>query len=196
MPQQSTAFGSSPTLSELMTTGVVTLSPDDSLRRAVEVLSAHKVSGAPVVVGQEVVGVLSVTDVIAFQGSTPGVPAERPDQVEWGEWQPAEEWVEGEEPPAAYFLELWEDAGAPVDERFRASSGPEWDVLEEHTVSEVMSQRVFSLPPEATAQEASAQMLRLGIHRILVMDGSRLLGVVSATDMLRAVAASSPADSR
>lgn len=91
---------------------------------------------------------------------------------------------------------MWEDAGAPVHERFRASSSPEWDLLEEHTVWEVMSQRVFSLPPDATAEEASALMLRLGIHRVLVMEGKRLLGVVSTTDILRAMAAGSPSDAR
>lgn len=71
MPRESRPSGSGPTLRDLMTTEVLTLSPDDSLRRAVEVLSTHKISGAPVVAGEQVVGVLSVTDIIAFQRDRP-----------------------------------------------------------------------------------------------------------------------------
>ena len=176
-------------LSELMSTEVVTLSPGDTLREAIEVLTTQGISGAPVVVGSSVVGVLSATDILELERSMPGVPTERPDQTEWGEWGPAAEWVEGEEPPASYFLELWQDAGTAVDERFRETAGPEWDVLEEHTVGEAMSRSLCALPPEATLQEASTYMVRSGVHRVLVMDGERLLGVVSTTDVVRAVAA-------
>lgn len=176
-------------LRELMSTEVVTRSPEDTLRRAVEVLAGRGISGVPVLAGGTVVGVLSATDLLEVESSTPGVPAERPDQAERGEWGPAPEWVEGEEPPAGYFLELWRDADAAVDARFRGVSGPEWDVLEEHTVAEAMSRRLCGLPPEATLRDAAAFVLRARIHRVLVMDGERLYGVVSTTDVLRGVTA-------
>jgi CBS domain-containing protein len=56
------------------------------------------------------------------------------------------------------------------------------------TLRELMSSDVVTLAPEATVPETAACMLRAGIHRVVVMEGARLLGVVSATDALRSIA--------
>jgi CBS domain-containing protein len=180
------------TLPELMSSNVITLQPEDTLRDAIGVLTGSGISGAPVVVNESVVGVISATDILEYEASTGGVPTERPDQQEWGEWGPAPEWKEGEEPAARYFTEYWADAGAEVDERFRAIMGPEWDVLQEHTVAEAMSPRICALPPDTGVAEAAGYMLRADIHRILVMDGDRLVGLVSSADVLRFVAGEQP----
>jgi CBS domain-containing protein len=175
-----------PRLDQLMSADVVTLSPEDTLRTAIGVLTARRISGAPVVVGRTVVGVVSATDILEFTSSAPAVPTPQPEEANWGEWEPdAEEG--GDQPPASHFVEFWEDAGAATDERFRETEGPEWDPLAEHTVSEVMTRRVHALPPSATAREAAAHLLRTGTHRVLVMDGDRLLGVVSTMDIMRAM---------
>ena len=50
---------------ELMTEGVVSVQPEASLRDAAALLVEHGVSGLPVVVGNEVVGVVSEADVVA-----------------------------------------------------------------------------------------------------------------------------------
>jgi transcriptional regulator len=51
-------------------------------------------------------------------------------------------------------------------------------------VADRMTRRVIALRPEAHAAEATALMLREGIHRVLVMDGPHLLGIVSASDIV------------
>ncbi len=51
-----------------MTREVVTLSPDDSLKAAVEKLSSRGISGAPVVENGKVVGILSLSDILSFLG--------------------------------------------------------------------------------------------------------------------------------
>ncbi len=51
-----------------MTREVVTLSPEDSLRTAVEKLSSRGISGAPVVENGKVVGILSLSDILSFLG--------------------------------------------------------------------------------------------------------------------------------
>jgi len=61
-------------------------------------------------------------------------------------------------------------------------------VLQEHTVSEAMNRSVCSLPPDADVPRAAEYMQRNGIHRVLVMDGDRLLGIVTTSDIARAVA--------
>jgi CBS domain-containing protein len=172
---------------DLMTTELMTVSPELSLRPAVELFSERHVSGAPVVAGGRVVGVLSTSDVLAFEAATPGVPVERP-ALELEEWEAPAEWVEGEEPPAAFFMEQWSDAGADVLERFAQVGGPEWDVLAEHTVSEAMTSSVCSIAPYADVYAAADYMVRLGVHRLLVMDGDRLVGIITSTDIVRAVA--------
>jgi CBS domain-containing protein len=173
---------------DIMTTELVTVSPELELRETVDLFADTHISGAPVVSRARVVGVVSANDVLAFQASTPAVPAERPDQMEQGEWGAPEEWEEGAEAPAAFFTEMWSDAGADVVERISAVQGPEWDLLAEHTVAETMTRRVCSVRPEASVADAAAYMMRAGVHRLLVMEGADLLGIVTTTDIVRAVA--------
>lgn len=175
-------------LRDIMTRDVVTVSPDLSLRETMELLATKHLSGAPVVAGTKVIGVISATDLLSFAATLPGVPTERPELNEWGEWETPLEWEEGTEHSGGYFSELWSDVGAEVDERFREVSGPEWNALEEHTVAEAMSRRICSLPSDADVPKAADYMRRAGVHRLLVMDDNRLSGIVSTTDIARAVA--------
>lgn len=179
------------TLADIMTSDVVTVSPDLDLREAIRLLAGRHVGGVPVVVGRAVAGVVSATDLMAFAASLAGVPSERaretgPDSDD--EWTPAWEWDEGDEPAATYFTELWADAGASVDERFSDAASPEWDVLGEHTVAEVMTRSVCALSPSVSVVAAADYMRRSRIHRVLVMRHHELLGIVSASDVANAVA--------
>jgi CBS domain-containing protein len=175
------------TVRDLMTTDVATVDPDLTLREAVELFTQRHVSGAPVTAGGRLVGVLSASDVLAFEGATPGIPTERP-EVELEEWNEPTEWVEGEEAPAAFFNEQWGDVGADVLERFAEVSGPEWDRLAEHTVSEAMTPSLCSVAPFVDIYTAAEYMVRAGIHRLIVLDNGRLVGVLSSMDIVRAVA--------
>jgi CBS domain-containing protein len=175
------------TVHDLMTTDVMTVSPDQSLRDACELLTVEHVSGAPVVAGQRVVGVLSLCDIIRFESVTPGVPTDRA-ELELEEWAQLEQWAEGSAPPAGYFSEDWSDAGADVLEWFAHPATPEWDPLAEHTVDEVMSRTLCTIAPTATVYAAAAYIARARIHRLLVTDGHRLAGILSSLDIVRAVA--------
>lgn len=171
-----------------MTSDVATVEPEMSLRDALDILRGEEVSGAPVVQNDEVVGVVSATDILEFQATNPGVPTERRGQPEWGEFESPDRWEEGSEAPGAYFVDYWSNAGAELTERFESSDSPEWDRLEEHTVSEVMSRQVVAMPPGADLREAARLMLEAEVHRILVIEDGRLRGIVSTTDVVRAVA--------
>ena len=174
------------TVREVMTTDVLALAPESTLRDAVELLTSRRVTGAPVVSGIAAVGTLSASDILAFEATLPGVPMER----DAGDalFEEPMNWDDGMEPPASYFTELWEDAGADVAERFEAIDGPEWDVLAEHTVGEAMSQRVIALPPSAGVHQAAEYMNQAGVHRVLVVEEQRLVGIVTTMDIIRAVA--------
>ena len=53
-----------------MTTGVISVSPSDSVDEAARLLTFHDISGLPVCDGSRVVGVLSEADLIGKSGAT------------------------------------------------------------------------------------------------------------------------------
>lgn len=173
---------------EIMSTDVVTLSPDASLRDAMDVLTSRHITGAPVVSAGKVVGVVSLTDLAECAAASPGIPTLRPPVDDIDEWENAGDLAYLDEPPSAYFADLYDDAGADVAQRIDQTESPEWNSLEDHTVSEAMNRRISVLPPDAPVDHAAAVMRRAGIHRVLVMDGRALLGVLTTTDIANAVA--------
>lgn len=176
-------------IGEIMTKDVATVEPAMSLREAMEVLADTGASGAPVVASGRVVGVISLTDILDVQSTTPGAPVQRDEQGQWGEWESADLWQEDlSEVPPTYFADYWDDAGADIRERFDQSESPEWDVMEEHTVGEAMTRQVVGLPPEATAREAARLLTANEIHRVLIMKNDRLEGILTTTDLVRALA--------
>lgn len=177
------------TLHDIMSVDVRTVSPEATLREVAELLSGEHISGVPVVQGERVLGVISASDLLGFDADSRAVPTAREEgRLETGGEAEALGWREGDEPVPSYYVEMWENAGADVSARFGATDTPEWDVLEEHTASELMTRSVVSLPPETDAQEGARYMLRTGVRRVLVMEDERLLGLVSTTDFVKAVA--------
>lgn len=173
---------------DIMTADVVTVSPDLSLRDAMELFSSRHISGAPVAVGGKVVGVVAASDLLALAASLPGVPTERDDGPEDDDWELAEEWTEGEEPPAGYFSELWSDIDAEVPERMSHPDSPDWNALEAHTVDEAMTRRVCALRPEVGVRAAADFMRSAHVHRVIVMQDGKLVGIVSTMDLVGAIA--------
>jgi CBS domain-containing protein len=175
-----------------MTAEVVTVTPETTIREAMEILARRHVSGAPVVQAGTLVGVVTSTDLMSFAAALSGVPVTR----EFGDRVGEEEANESDDDlgpdndcPAAYFEELWEDVAADVSEQIEMPERPEWNALEEHDVSEVMTRGpLATLPVDATAERAADLMWRHKIHRVLVTDGDTLAGVVSSLDIAAAVA--------
>lgn len=61
-------------------------------------------------------------------------------------------------------------------------------VFEQTLVQEVMTPRPQTINPEATIRDAAQRMLYLEVHRLFVEQDGRLIGVVSTTDLVRALA--------
>lgn len=183
-------------LRDIMTTDLVTLDPNLTIREAMDTFAARRISGAPVVEGGVVVGVISATDLLQFAASLPGVPTQRdlaPDLLDGVRGDdidvPDAVLEHRDEPAAVFFTDLWDDAGATVVERMAVSTTAEWNSLEEHTVSEAMTRApVHSLTPETFVTMAADYMRRAKIHRVLVMTGKKLVGLVTTSDITNAVA--------
>lgn len=70
-----------------------------------------------------------------------------------------------------------------------ASDEPAREVLLHHTaVGEIMTPRPLVIAPEADLREAARQMLYGDVHRLFVVLDEALIGVISTTDIVRAVA--------
>ena len=176
-------------LRDIMTSDVLTLSPELEIRDAMTILSGRHIGGAPVVAQGKVIGMVSATDLLQFAVALPGVPREEAGPGERGEWDELPGWESEDVPPASWFTERWADSMGDASDRMAGPDGPEWSVLEGHTVSEVMSRGpTCALNPDVPVTAAADYMRRAGVHRILVMDGDRLLGLVSTMDIARAVA--------
>jgi CBS domain-containing protein len=174
-------------LADIMTRDPVTVEPEMSLKEVADLLASRGISGVPVVTESgTVVGVISASDIVTFAAAVPGIPTDRSEEFsQWGETEPDD--VEEEETPDQFFAGYWDDSEAELVERMR-EPGPEWDRLDEHTVGEVMTRRIESLSVDADLATAAARMTRARVHRLIVTDGDKLAGVVSASDFVRAVA--------
>jgi predicted transcriptional regulator len=61
-------------------------------------------------------------------------------------------------------------------------------LFEQMMVRDIMTPRPLTVSPEADVREAAQQMLYAEIHRLFVTNGNKLVGVISTTDIVRAVA--------
>jgi CBS domain-containing protein len=176
---------------EIMTRDVFGVAPETTIREAMESLARRHITGAPVLSGGKVVGVVSAADLLSFVASLSGVPRSR-EEGEWEEWgEASDEDIDetSEEARGNSFWDWWEDAGASVSERLDKSEGPEWNALEEHDVSEAMTRGpLLTIPPTAPAETAARIMEERKVHRLLVTHGDGLVGIVTSSDIARAVA--------
>ncbi len=172
---------------EIMTPNVVSLAPDQSLREAIDTLVSCHIQGAPVVDGNTVVGVLSAIDILEFESVTPVEEEEEDEEDKEEAAESDEEWTDGEDWQSSYYTDLWTSRGPDVAERM-ATTGKAWDMLSEHQVSEAMSRAVLTLPAGLEVTAAAQRLLAAGVQRALVMDEGALAGILSTTDIIRAVA--------
>ena len=62
------------------------------------------------------------------------------------------------------------------------------DLMLDTSVRDIMTPRPFTVMPDEDVREAARQMLYAEVHRLFVAEGDRLVGVISSTDIVRAVA--------
>ncbi len=176
---------------DIMTADVATVSPDASLRETMEVLTRRQISGAPVISAGNILGVVSASDLIAFASMLPATPLTRggtPDEVEWDTPASAAELDELDISETGFFAEMWDDAGSDVAIQFAAAEADRLNELEQHSVREVMTTDLVTLRSDTTVREAADVLRRRRIHRVLVVDDGRLVGILSTLDVVDAVA--------
>jgi len=61
-------------------------------------------------------------------------------------------------------------------------------LFDQMMVRDIMTPRPLTISPDAEIKEAAQQMLYADIHRLFVTQGGQVIGVISTTDIVRAVA--------
>ncbi len=186
-------------LRDIMTEEVVVVPPDATLRQALELFARHMITGAPVVDGRRVVGVVSATDVLAFVGMRTSdcdlaATVEEDTNRAWtdsdgdGENDPLDLTGMREESSAMFYTQVWAETEGDVLSGLEPDDPSSVDVLAAHTVEEVMTREVVSLPPNTAVTAAADYMRRARVHRVLVMTRQLLKGIVTTMDITKAVA--------
>ncbi len=173
------------TVRDLMQSEVVTATPEMSVRELARTLADEGISGMPVTTASgEVLGVVSSSDVVRLTAEEQEVRLSSARWVPVGAPEIPDPEDQADDPFTDFFLP--EDAPLLTPEWSRESEdeGP----LDRLTVSDIMTPVSFSVPPDASFRELADFLVRGRIHRAVVLEDGRLLGIVTTMDVLRALA--------
>ncbi|MFH1834374.1 MAG: CBS domain-containing protein [bacterium] len=143
---------------EIMQVEVVSVGTDTTVRELAELLAKHKISGVPVVDGQDrVLGMVSEADVI----------------------------VQDADLHFPYYIPLLDSViylqgFGKFEERFRKAFGSK--------VTQIMSDEVIAISPDASVREAATLMADRNVNRLPVVEEGKLVGIVTRGDIVQAIA--------
>jgi CBS domain-containing protein len=175
-------------LRDIMTSELEKLTPETTIREAMEMFTSNHLSGAPVLAGDRVVGVVSMTDLLSFILTGPSKAGDS-EEAATDRMDISEDIDEDDEEMESALAseDAWDEWTIGTEARIDEATPTGDALLDQCTVEEVMNTDIFALKPDATVRQAAKLMGEKGIHRVLVMKGKTLLGIVSAFDIARAV---------
>jgi len=152
------------TVAEVMTRDPIVVAPETPLREAIQLMAEKRISGLPVQdASGALVGVISEGDLMWQEsGVTPPAYIMLLDSVIYLE------------NPTKYERELHKALG--------------------QTVGEVMTRArrkgdMVTVKPDSTLREAANLMHERDVHRVMVLEGDRLVGILTRGDVIRHMAA-------
>ncbi len=148
---------------DLMTTQVVTLKPDDTVKKAVIKFALDNVSGAPVVDNRNhLMGILSENDIL-------GLILDYQDKLE-------------EDNPDDVMLNYPMDS-AMEDGKLKSIS----DEISNMVISDIMKRTVLTTSPDTTIMEVLRAMIEMKVNRLPVVEKGVLVGIISRGDIIFAL---------
>lgn len=143
---------------------IVSFGPHDSLFDVAEVMSKSNITGAPVIEGRKVVGIISVSDIMKFMTvslAKSNFFAHEPHSMSM---------------MAASLVKQGLDIYQEIKK------------LSKTMVKDFMNRDVLSISPDATIIEVAEALDKNDVNRLPVIDGrGRLVGIISKTDIVRAM---------
>ena len=148
-------------VSELMSKDVLSVYEGWTIQRLAEFFLNHEISGAPVIASDhELVGVVSVSDIFRFENS--------------------DEEIKSEALRRCYRDSTGIDIASRAD-LINWSKNSQTSC----TVHQIMAQQVISVSADSNLSDVSATMIENDIHRVFVTEDEKIVGIVSALDILR-----------
>ncbi|HIH44377.1 MAG TPA: CBS domain-containing protein [Candidatus Methanoperedenaceae archaeon] len=148
---------------DVMTSAVVTCSPEDSISDVARLMKKYSVSGIPVVEGGKLVGLVSESDLLKLLKVPEGSR---------NLWLPSP--FELIELPIRGVLE-WEKLREFLDG------------IEMKKAGDIMVKKVYSVSSDDAIETAADVMVRHRINRLPVVDAGRLVGIVAREDIVRGI---------
>jgi CBS domain-containing protein len=145
---------------EVMNVHPITVQADDSVSEAARRLRENKISGMPVLEGERLVGIVSESDLLKLLAV---------DEEEGSLWLPSP-------------FEIFEVPFRDLVKWERMSS--KMEDISKKEVREVMSRSLHEVSSEETVEDAAAIMTRHRINRLPVVDGEKLVGIVTRGDII------------
>jgi CBS domain-containing protein len=150
---------------DIMTTAVVCARPEQRLKELERALIENRVGGMPVVEGDRLVGVISRSDLTRIEVLMRSLDGLVSDELRRDEVQ----------------ADGFAHAEADEFQGFRQR-------LDDLTVKDAMRDQVVTCHAATRISEVADAMLREHIHRVIVVEGSRPVGIVSSLDIVKLVA--------
>jgi len=153
------------TVRDVMVRDVHTVAPDVLLPVLERAFLEHRVTGFPVVDAGRLVGIVSRSDVV------------RQLCVEQTMAESFSDYYSDPVGPAPEPLETLDEIGTRIGKR-----------IERLRVKDVMIHELVTAAPDDPLEEAAATLARRRIHRLPVVEGPRLVGIVTSLDLVRLIA--------
>lgn len=151
------------TAREIMTSSLLAAHESWTVAELAQFLVSNGITGAPVVDDDEqLVGVVSVTDVARFAS------------------------MEHDESDGRGHHGYYTDS-LDFDTRFDYLEEMSEPHMEASTVADIMTPSVFDMDAATSANLVAREMVANGIHRVFISDAGKIIGVVSALDILQIV---------
>ena len=145
---------------DIMVKDVFSVTPCMSLVDMDSAFLQRGISGAPVVEGGKLRGVVSRSDIsrkLSEAVQSPGT----------------------QEAPRGSLLDLMTAASRNVK--------PAFERVRELCVGDIMVEKVVAVQPDTSIRSVASLMVERKIHRVLVVDGEQLVGLVSTLDLVKAM---------
>ena len=147
---------------DLMTEKVVCVHPDTPIHTLIKILIKNRINGAPVVDKEgKLVGVVSKTDIVEYEEKT------------------------GKKRPTVGKKSFYSDTNGKLKKAFDKVSKSK--VFGNASVKDIMTSHVITAQADDTIDRLAKIMHDKKIHRIIIQDKGRVVGVVSTLDILNAV---------
>lgn len=148
------------TARDVMQTRPRSVAPETTLTELQRTLLAERIGGLPVVDGDRLVGIVSRSDVVRRLSVEQSVAEQVSEAL-------------GEGGDAAFLDRVGQQLGRR---------------MEGLRVADVMSRPAVSVAPDAPLAAVARSLVEHGIHRLPVVEGDRLVGLISSVDLVRLIA--------